>query len=113
MAEWDERPLSLRTVQMQLARERLREDRSQRCLVVVDSQGSQGRIDCKPEGKLPMVVAVHGHSDGEAEEGDLPCEVAVACRKHQVHIRDEVGNSSGARRLGVQSAGNKDHSEGE
>ena len=90
------------------------EDKTQRCLVVgVGSQGSQGKIGCRTEGKLRKAVAVHGHSDEEAEEGDLPCEVAAACRKHQVHIRGEVGSSSGARRLGVQGAGNKDRNEGE
>jgi hypothetical protein len=90
------------------------EDRTQHCLVVVvGSWGSQDMIGCKMEGKLPKAVAVHGHSDEEVGEGDLPCEVAVACRKHQVHIQDEVGSSSGDRRLGVRDAGSRDHNEGE
>jgi hypothetical protein len=79
----------------------------------VGSQGSQGKIGCRTEGKLRKAVAVHGHSDEEAEEGDLPCEVVVACRKHQAHILGEVDSSLGDHRLGVQDAGNKDHSEGE
>ena len=77
------------------------------------SRGSQDMIDCKLEGNVPTVVAVHGRSDEEAVEGDLPCEVVVACRNHQVRNRDEGGSSSGARKLGVQGAGSKDHSEGE
>ena len=90
------------------------EDKTQRCLVVaVGSRGSQDTIGCKKEGRLPKAVVVHGHSDEEAEEGDLPCEVVVACRKHQVHIQGGVGNSLGARRLDVPGAGNKDRNEGE
>lgn len=99
---------------MRLPRERLREDRTQHYLVVVvGNRGSQDMIGCKMEGKLPMAVAVHGRSDEEAEEGDLPCEVVVACRKHRAHILGEVDSSLGDHRLGVQDAGNKDHSEGE
>lgn len=99
---------------MRLPREKLKEDRTQRCLVVaVGSQGSQDTIGCKKEGRLQKAVAVHGHSDEEAEEGDLPCEVVVACRKHQVHMQGGVGSSLGDHRLGVQGAGSKDRNEGE
>ena len=98
---------------LRLVEERLREDRTQRCLVEVGNQGSQDMIGRKLEGKVLLVVVVRGHSDEEAEEGDLPCEVAVACRKHQVHIRDEVGRPLGGRRLDVQGVGSKGHSEGE
>ena len=98
---------------LRLAEEQLREDRTQHYLVEVDSRGSQYTIGHKLEGKLLMVAAVHGHSDEEVEEGDLPCEEAVACRKHQVHNRDEVDSPSGVHILGVQDAGSKGHSEGE
>lgn len=97
---------------MQLAREQSREGRTQRFLAEVGSRGSQGNFDHKLEGKLPMVVTVHDHSAEEAEEGDLPCEVAVVCHSHQVRIRD--GDSPlGGRSLGVQDVGSKDRSEGE
>ena len=98
---------------MQLSREQLGEGRTQRSLVEVDSRGSLGNSGHKPEGKLLLVATVRGHSDEEVEEGDLPCEVVAACRNHQVHIRDEVGSPSGARTLGVQGVGSKDHSAGE
>lgn len=112
MAGWDEHPTLPRAVQMRLAREQLREGRTQRFLVEVGSRGSQGNSGRKLEGKLLLVVRVRGHSGEEVEEGDLPCEVAVACRSHQVHIRDEVGSPLGARSLGAQGVGSKGHSEG-
>ena len=100
---------------MLLAKEQLEEGKTQHCLVEVGSRGShQGTIGHKLEGKVLIVVAVRGHSDEEAEEGGLPCEVVAACRNHQVHIRGEVGSPSGARNLGVQGVvGSKGHSEGE
>lgn len=98
---------------MRLAREQLREGRTQRFLEGVGSRGSQGNSGRKLEGRLLLVVKVRGHSGEEVGEGDLPCEVVVACRTHQVHIRDEVGSPSGARSLGVQGVGSKDRSEGE
>jgi len=97
---------------MLLARERLREGRTPRFLAEVGSQGSQHNFDRKLEGKLLLVATVRGHSGEEVEEGDLPCEVVVACRNHQVHSRDEVGSPLGARSPGVQGVGSKDHSEG-
>ena len=113
--EQDEHQSLLWAVQMQLAGEQLVEHRTPRCLVEVGSQGSrQGNFGRKLEGKVPLVVKVHGHSDEEVEEGGLPCEAVVACRKHQVHIRDEMGSPSGARNLGVGGVvGSKGHSEGE
>ena len=98
---------------MLLARERPKEGRTPRFLAEVGSQGSQDNFDRKLEGKLLLVATVRGHSGEEVEEGDLPCEVAVACRSHQVHIRDEVGSPLGARSLGAQGVGSKGHSGGE
>jgi hypothetical protein len=116
MAGRGERPLSPRVVQTLLAQEQLREDRMQRWQVKVDNRRSQGMIGRKLEGSLAptwlMVVVVRDRSDEEVEGGGLPC-VAVACRKHWVHIRDEVGSPSGARSLDGQGAGNRDHSEDE
>ena len=95
MAEGDGRPLLLLAVQTGLPKERPREDMMRRCLLEVGSRRSQDMIGHKLEGSLLvtslMVVVVHGHSDEEVEEGDLPC-AAAACRKHQVRIRDEVGS---------------------
>lgn len=95
MAEGGERPLLLLAVQTGLPKEQPREDKMRRCQVGVGSRRSQDMIGRKLEGNLLvtslMVVVVHGHSDEEVEEGDLPC-AAAACRKHQVRIRDEVGS---------------------
>lgn len=57
-----------------------------------------------------LAVADRDHSDGEAEAGDLPC-VVVACRRHQVRIQGVEGSPLGVRKLGVQGAGSRDHSE--
>jgi len=95
VAEGDERPLLLLAVQTRLPKEQPREDKMRRCQLEVGSLGSQDMIGRKLEDSplvtSLMVVVVHGHSDEEVEEGDLPC-AAAACRKHQVRIRDEVGS---------------------
>jgi hypothetical protein len=83
---------------------------------VVDMSRNRGKIDHMLEGSLlvggPMVVADHGHSDEEVEGGGLPCEVVVYHRR-SVRTRGVVGSPLDARKLDVQGAGSRVHSEGE